>query len=68
VPPEDQARIFDRFVRGPTSRKRAEGSGLGLSIVRAIAEAHGGWMVLDSPAGGGATFTIVFPLRRSADG
>jgi signal transduction histidine kinase len=64
VPAEDQAAIFERFVRGRLGRRRAEGSGLGLSIVSAIAHAHGGRVLLDSPVDGGATFTIGFPLRR----
>jgi signal transduction histidine kinase len=68
VPPEDQASIFDRFVRGRSGRRRSEGSGLGLSIVGAIAEAHGGRVALESPPGEGATFTIVLPLRWEADG
>jgi signal transduction histidine kinase len=68
VPVEDQAAIFERFVRGRSGRRRAEGSGLGLSIVGAIAEAHGGRVALESAPGEGATFSITFPLRRGADG
>lgn len=67
VPPDEQATIFERFVRGRDGRRRAEGSGLGLSIVAAIADAHGGRATLASPASGGATFTIDFPLRRGPD-
>ena len=67
VPPDEQARIFERFFRGRDGRRRAEGSGLGLSIVAAIAEAHGGRAGLSSSPGGGATFTITFPLRRGPD-
>lgn len=57
---EDQKRIFDRFERGPSS-KRTEGAGLGLTIVSAIAEAHGGQVELRSAPGRGATFTMVIP-------
>jgi two-component system OmpR family sensor kinase len=64
VPAEDQAKVFERFVRGRSGRQRAEGSGLGLSIVSAIAQAHGGRVQLETPPGGGATFTIIIPLRR----
>jgi signal transduction histidine kinase len=64
VPAEDQAKVFERFVRGQSGRRRAEGSGLGLSIVSAIAQGHGGRVQLETPPGGGATFTIIFPLRR----
>lgn len=60
IPHEEQARVFDRFHRGGSSR-RSEGSGLGLSIVRAIAEAHGGSVRVASAPGRGATFTISLP-------
>jgi two-component system, OmpR family, sensor kinase len=67
VPAEEQSRIFERFFRGRDGRRRAEGSGLGLSIVAAIADAHGGRATLASPPGGGTTFTIIIPLRRGPD-
>ena len=57
----DQPRIFDRFTRGRDARQRYRGGGLGLAIVRAIAEAHGGRIELDSQLGEGSTFTIVIP-------
>jgi signal transduction histidine kinase len=59
VQPQDADVIFERFRRG-TSRRGARGSGagLGLSIVRAIAEAHGGRVRLRETAGGGATFVL----------
>ena len=56
--PEDQGRIFDRFARG-SNGTRAEGSGLGLTIVSAIAAAHGGSVELASAPGAGSTFTVV---------
>jgi signal transduction histidine kinase len=61
VPPADRRRIFDRFARGPRADP-ADGSGLGLSIVTAIAEAHGGRVDLVSTVGEGSTFTVVLPL------
>ena len=60
---EDQKRIFERFARAANSRRRSEGAGLGLSIVKAIAEAHDGYVRLVSLPGQGATFTIILPLQ-----
>ncbi|MDX6582296.1 MAG: hypothetical protein QOI10_1480 [Solirubrobacterales bacterium] len=56
----DRERIFNRYARADTS---SDGLGLGLSIVQAIAEAHGGSVELDSWPGLGATFTIVLPAN-----
>jgi two-component system, OmpR family, sensor kinase len=64
IPRADQERIFERFARASASRRRSGGAGLGLSIVRAIAEAHGGRVELSSPPGAGSTFTLVIPLQR----
>lgn len=65
VPAREQERIFERFGRGTG---RSEGSGLGLAIVRAIAEAHGGRIELESREGEGATFTLSVPLDGPGDG
>jgi signal transduction histidine kinase len=65
IAPDDQAAIFERFARGGDRRRRSEGAGLGLAIVRAVAEAHGGRVELDSQPGMGATFTIVLPVEPS---
>ena len=55
-------RAFDRFWRGETSRSRnTGGSGLGLAVVRAIVEAHGGSATIDNHAGGGTIFTMRLP-------
>ena len=61
IPAEELPRIFERFARGE-GRPRSEGSGLGLAIVQAIAEAHGGRVVVLSAPGAGATFTLELPL------
>ena len=62
VDPTDRDRIFARYARaGSTARRTGDGAGLGLSIVRAIAEAHGGRVELESRPGMGSTFTIVLP-------
>jgi len=63
VAPADAERIFERFARAGGARRRSEGAGLGLAIVRAIAEAHGGRVELDTRPGSGATFTLLIPLR-----
>lgn len=59
----DQARIFDRFGRVETGRG-AEGAGLGLAIVTAIAEAHSGRVIVKSALGQGSTFTLLIPLMK----
>jgi len=58
----EQADIFKRFHRASQGRRRSDGAGLGLAIVRAIAEAHGGQVHLESRPGEGSTFTVVIPL------
>jgi two-component system, OmpR family, sensor kinase len=60
IPFEEQAHVFDRFYRAGGER-RSDGAGLGLSIVQAIAGAHGGKLELSSVPGSGATFTVVLP-------
>lgn len=60
IPAEDLGRIFERFARSDTARG-TEGSGLGLTIAQAIAEAHVGRVEVTSIPGEGSTFTIVVP-------
>jgi signal transduction histidine kinase len=59
IPPGLAERAFERFVRG--AGDRAGSSGLGLAIVRAVAESHGGSVTLDTPPGGGARFVVRLP-------
>jgi two-component system, OmpR family, sensor kinase len=60
---EQAAHVFERFYRADSSRARASGgSGLGLSIVAAVVEAHGGTAEARPTPGGGATFAITLPL------
>jgi two-component system OmpR family sensor kinase len=62
IAPETLDRVFERFVRGDSSRSRATGStGLGLAIVRAVVEVHGGSVTVDSEPGD-TRFRITLPL------
>ena len=63
--PEFLPRAFDRFSR-PDDARSGDGSGLGLSIVQAIAHAHGGAVTAENLAGHGAVITISIPLAPSA--
>jgi heavy metal sensor kinase len=66
IPADCLNRVFDRFFRVDKSRARCEGgSGLGLSIVKLAAEAHGGTVEVASELGRGSTFTVTLPLETS---
>jgi signal transduction histidine kinase len=67
IAPEEQTRIFERFARATTREVQGENHGLGLAIVEAIAQAHGGWIDLSSYPDCGSTFTIVIPLDTTPD-
>jgi two-component system OmpR family sensor kinase len=58
--PEDATRVFDRFFRA--SPDRSDGSGLGLSIVQAVIESHGGTVGVDTAPGEGTTVTVTLPV------
>jgi two-component system OmpR family sensor kinase len=59
-------RVFERFYRADPSRARASGGvGLGLAIVAAVAEAHGGTVSAEGDPGKGSTFRIELPLDQS---
>ncbi|MEO6785099.1 MAG: ATP-binding protein, partial [Chthoniobacteraceae bacterium] len=60
IPPEDIPRIWERLYRGDKSRT-ARGLGLGLSLVKAITEAHGGRAEVESTPGSGTTFRLFLP-------
>jgi signal transduction histidine kinase len=60
---DEQQKVFQRFYRSAEARSGQQGgSGLGLSIVKSIAEAHGGRITLESEPGKGTTFTVFLPV------
>jgi two-component system OmpR family sensor kinase len=64
--PEQSSHVFERFYRTDSSRTRASGGvGLGLSIVAAVAAAHGGDASVESEPGRGTTFRIELPLASA---
>ena len=66
VPASDQSRVFERFFRASNSDEgTSAGTGLGLTIAKAITEAHGGELRLESTEGAGTTITATFPLRTT---
>ncbi|WNN87875.1 two-component system sensor histidine kinase RppB [Gloeocapsopsis dulcis] len=68
IAPQAQQRIFDRFYRVSSDRSRhTGGSGLGLAIARAIVQAHGGSLQVQSELGKGSTFAIYLPLNISSN-
>ena len=66
IAPEEQAKIFEKFYRvGDPLVHNTKGSGLGLSLVRHIVEAHGGEVSVDSAPGEGSKFTISLPVNSA---
>lgn len=67
IAPEHLSHIFERFYRVDPVRVRTEGnsSGLGLSIVEWVVQAHGGSIVVESQVGQGSTFTVTLPITPS---
>lgn len=62
VPPEEREHLFDLFSRGRTGRERSPGgTGMGLALVKKIAESSGGSVRYESPPEGGARFVLSFP-------
>jgi signal transduction histidine kinase len=63
VPPAQRQRIFEPFYRLPGASEREGGVGLGLALVKRIAELHGGRVHCEDRPGGGASFVLRLPLR-----
>jgi PAS domain S-box-containing protein len=64
IPPEEQERVFDRFHRVESGlHRRTEGAGLGLYLVKAVVEAHGGRVWVESVPGRGSIFMFTLPRK-----
>ena len=62
IPVTEQRRVFQKFVRGDDAKRAGiRGVGVGLALVKRVAEAHGGTVGLTSAVGAGSTFTLVLP-------
>jgi signal transduction histidine kinase len=63
IPRDEQKRIFEKFYRvGRSETQGRRGSGMGLALVRHVAEAHGGRVTVESRPGAGSRFTLWIPL------
>src|SRR6185437_5342413 len=60
----ERSMIFDKFYRGQSQRYRVQGTGMGLAIVKAIVEAHGGRIGVTSQLGQGSVFSFGLPLAK----
>jgi signal transduction histidine kinase len=65
IPAGEAERIFEKFYRiGRSETQGSRGSGVGLALVKHIAEAHGGRVVVESRPGHGSRFTLYLPVSR----
>ena len=64
IAPEDQEAVFEEFRQVGTAEKKAEGTGLGLTLCRKFVELHGGRIRVQSEVGRGSTFTFTIPVHR----
>jgi two-component system sensor histidine kinase KdpD len=60
----ERAMVFDKFYRGQSQRYRVQGTGMGLAIVKAIVEAHGGQISVTSQLGQGSVFSFDLPIAN----
>ena len=63
IAPEDQQAVFEEFRQVGTVEKKAEGTGLGLTLCRKFIELHAGRIWVKSQLGAGATFTFTIPVQ-----
>jgi signal transduction histidine kinase len=69
IPRADLPHVFDEFFRSANARERvADGTGLGLAVVKAVAEQHAGTVVVDSEPGRGTRFTVELPFTEPPPG
>lgn len=68
IAPEAMARLFEPFYRSPLTAGMAEGSGLGLAVVRSLVELMGGTIRFDSRQGQGTAVTVEVPITEGAEG
>jgi signal transduction histidine kinase len=64
IAPKDQEAVFEEFRQVGTAEKKAEGTGLGLTLCRKFIELHGGRIWVRSEVGLGSTFTFSIPVGR----
>ena len=65
IAPQDQEAVFEEFRQVGTAEKKAEGTGLGLTLCRKFIELPGGRIWVKSQVGVGSTFTFTIPIRRA---
>jgi two-component system phosphate regulon sensor histidine kinase PhoR len=65
IPKNDQKKVFEKFYRVREHRDKAQGTGLGLSVVKQIIQGHGGEISLSSQENVGTTFTVILPYEGS---
>ena len=68
IDPDEMSRLFEPFYRSPQTAGMAEGSGLGLAVVRSLVDLMGGTIRVDSRVGQGTAVTVEVPIIEGADG
>jgi two-component system NtrC family sensor kinase len=64
IPPEEQARVFEKFYRASNTQEKVAGTGLGLAIVKRVIDNHRGRIWVDSKVAEGSIFTVVLPVAE----